>query len=60
VIFNGFGIDARQVYEQQELAGLFVNVDRRQPGAGVGRGGERRAEQPIDILLQAIDERPGS
>jgi hypothetical protein len=44
---------------QQVLLRVLVNVHRRQPRAGIGGGGQRRAEQAVDILLQAVYQGPG-
>src|SRR5260221_1127106 len=55
---DSLGIHARQVHVQNELLCFFVDVDRRQPRARIGRSGLGRAEQAMHILLKPIDERP--
>src|SRR5882757_6141168 len=55
---HGFGIHTRQVDVQYELIRFLADVDWGQPGARVGGGGLRCAEQTIDIFLEPADERP--
>src|ERR1700691_4591464 len=51
-------VHAGQVNMQHELIRFLVDVDRRQPSAGIRGRRQRRAEQTIDILLEPGHKRP--
>ena len=57
--FNRFGVHTGKVHVQNELNRFLVDIDGRQPGAGICGRRQRRTEQTIDFFLEPADECPG-